>query len=69
MERPRERWLIEEEELARSLSGPHGGRGGGPGLLISEQAQLGSPELQAAGQPGARGVWAWARDEPQQGLD
>ena len=46
-----------------------GGRGGGPGILISEQAQLGSPELQAAGQPGAGGVWAWARDEPQQGLD
>ena len=30
-----------------------GGGGGGPGILIREQAQLGSPELQAAGQPGA----------------
>ena len=45
------------------------GGGGGAGILIRERAQLGSPELQARGQPGAGEVWAWARDDPQQGLD
>ena len=45
------------------------GGAGGAGILIRERAQLGSPELQAGGQPGAGEVWAWARDDPQQGLD
>lgn len=51
-ERPRESGecrLIEEGELVRSLGG------GGPGVLIREQVQLGSPEPQEGRQPGDRG--------------